>query len=166
MTNPEANQEASPSGSGSSSNLVTVTTSVPNIEELEGQANYGSWKFAMKMSLMLEGLYGNVENAVPLITPTEAEKDKRALAKICLSIKQNCYVHVCNATTAKEAWDNLKNAFEGRNLATVFEMTRKLFNVRQDHHSSMEEYITDVLVQYKSCLIWEKLWRINGLLSL
>ncbi|KAK4873937.1 hypothetical protein RN001_013297 [Aquatica leii] len=37
----------------------TMSTSIPNIEKLDGQSNYRSWKFAMRMSLMLEGLFGS-----------------------------------------------------------------------------------------------------------
>jgi len=81
---------------------VTVSTSVPNIEKLEGQSNYGSWKFAMKMSLMLEGLFGYVDGTVPVNTHTDTIRDQSALAKICLSIKLSCYVHVYNTKISRK----------------------------------------------------------------
>jgi len=121
---------------------VTVSTSVPNIEKLEGQSNYGSWKFAMKMSLMLEGLFGYVDGTVPVNTHTDTIRDQSALARICLSVKPSCYVHVHNTKNSKEAWTNLKNAYEG----TKFELTRKFFNIRQNSYASMEEYINDILM--------------------
>jgi len=118
---------------------VTVSTSVPNIEKLEGQFNYGSWKFAMKMSLMLEGLFGwDIDGTVPVYTHTDTIRDQSALAKICFSVKPSCYVH--NTKNSKEAWTNLKNAYEGCSMATKFELTRKFFNIRQEAYVSMEEY--------------------------
>jgi len=125
---------------------VTVSTSVPNIEKLEGQSNYGSWKFAMKMSLMLEGLFGYVDGTVPINTQTDTIRDQSALAKICLSVKPGCYVHVHNTKNSKEAWTNLKNAYEVCSMATKFELTRKFFNIRQETYASMEEYINDILM--------------------
>jgi len=115
---------------------VTVSTSVPNIEKLEDQSNYGSWKFAMKMSLMLEGLFGYVDGTVPVNTHTDTIRDQSALAKICLSVKPSCYVHVHNTKNSKEAWTNLKNAYEGCSMSTKFELTRKFFNIRQDSYAS------------------------------
>lgn len=125
---------------------VSLSTTVPNIDKLQGQHNYGSWKFSMKMYLMLEGLFGYVDGTVNVSKPTDTVRDQSALAKICLSVKPNCYIHIQNAKTSKEAWDNLNNAFEGRSMATVFEMTRRLFNVKQTNFTSMEDYITDILV--------------------
>jgi len=124
---------------------VSLSTTIPNIEKLEGQINYGSWKFSMRMCLMLEGLFGYVDGSNTITESADKVRDQNALAKICLSVKPNCFVHVQSAKTSKEAWDNLKSAFESRSLATVFEMTRRLFNTKQASFSSMEEYLTDIL---------------------
>lgn len=123
-------------------NAVTVSTSIPNIEKLEGQSNYGSWKFAMKMCLMLEGLWNQVSDTLETI---DSEKDNRTLAKICLTVKPCCYVHVCNAKNAKEAWNNLQAAYEGKSMSRVFQLTRKLFDIKQHRFASMEEYLTHIL---------------------
>nr|CAI5869045.1 unnamed protein product [Callosobruchus analis] len=57
-----------------------TTASVPNIEKLEGQANYSSWKFAMKMSLVLEGLFGYVDGSADVLSQLNIERDAKALA--------------------------------------------------------------------------------------
>ncbi|KAF2897450.1 hypothetical protein ILUMI_08724 [Ignelater luminosus] len=64
--------------------LPITVSSVPNIETLEGQSNYGSWRFAMTMRLMLEGVWSTIEGT---LNETKRENDNRALAKICLTIK-------------------------------------------------------------------------------
>lgn len=138
-------KEASTSNKINVPTTVSLSTNIPNIDKLEGQVNYGSWKFSMKMYLMLEGLFGYVDGTVPVTDPNDKLRDQSALAKICLSVKPNCFIHVQNAKTSKEAWDNLQNSFEGRSMATVFEMTRRLFNSKQANFQSMEEYLTDIL---------------------
>lgn len=114
---------------------------MPNIEKLDGQSNYASWKFAIKMNLMLEGLWKLVGDS----TRGNSDKDNRALAKICLSVKPTCYVHVCNAKSAKEAWDNLQRAFETKGMNRKFELQRHLFGVKISNFTSMEEYINNIL---------------------
>nr|CAI5837631.1 unnamed protein product [Callosobruchus analis] len=66
----------------------------------------------MKMSLVLEGLFGYVDGSVDVLSQLDIERDAKALAKICLSVK-TCYIHISKAKTAKEALDNLRNAFKG-----------------------------------------------------
>ena len=123
--------------------VQSVSTSVPNIDKLEGQINYSSWKFAMKMSLMLEGLWDIVNQDT--VSTTEKEKDNRALAKICLSVKPLCYVHLCKVKSSNEAWKNLQNAFEATDMNQKFELQRRLFRAKRDNYETMEEYINDVI---------------------
>lgn len=84
---------------------ILVRSGAPILERLDGTVNYNNWKFAMKMSLILDGLWNCV-----LATNTDSNKDQMALAKICLNVQSSCYAHVRNARTSKEAWDNLQAA--------------------------------------------------------
>lgn len=54
------------------------------------------------MLLTLDGLWNFVEG-----TDTDATRDNRALARICLAVKLFQYVRY--ATTAKEAWEELSD---------------------------------------------------------
>lgn len=125
-----------------STTVLSTSLSLPNIDKLEGHANYSSWKFAMKMSLVLEGLWEVVSDGV---TDSNKAKDDIALAKVCLSVKPTCYVHVWKAKSSKEAWDNLERAFESKDMNRKFDLQRHLFRTKREDFSSMEAYVNDIL---------------------
>uniref|UniRef100_A0A2A4JC36 Retrovirus-related Pol polyprotein from transposon TNT 1-94-like beta-barrel domain-containing protein n=1 Tax=Heliothis virescens TaxID=7102 RepID=A0A2A4JC36_HELVI len=109
-------------------------------EKLDGVGNYNTWKFQMKMTLVLEGLWKCVGG-----TDTDSTKDQRALARICLGIK-SCFIqHVRSANTAKEAWDALKSVFEDKGLYRRVLLLRQLHRANYTHYNSMNEYIEGVM---------------------
>ncbi|CAH0729626.1 unnamed protein product, partial [Brenthis ino] len=93
-------------------NSRTSVPMFPAIEKLEGSKNYLAWKFAIRMVLILEGLW----DCVTANVVTDAARDQRALARIALSVKTSLYQHIRNAATAKEAWDSLSDIFEDKGL--------------------------------------------------
>ncbi|XP_045474930.1 uncharacterized protein LOC123680859 [Harmonia axyridis] len=142
MTQPVENTSSFPTFT----TAPVVSSYVPNIDKLEGHSNYASWKFAMKMSLMLEGLWEIVTNGPMNNTNTlNKDLDNKALAKIGLCVKPTCYVHICKATTSKEAWDNLQKAFESKDMNRKFDLQRHLFRTKHTDFNSMEEYIGDIM---------------------
>ncbi|XP_024887531.1 uncharacterized protein LOC112464636 [Temnothorax curvispinosus] len=100
--------------SGSTSQSPVVVGGGYTLERLEGTKNYNNWKFTMKMSLIMDGLWNCV-----LGTDNDAIRDQRALAKICLNVQSACYAYVREANTSKQAWDNLQAAFEVQQLADI-----------------------------------------------
>jgi hypothetical protein len=110
------------------------------MEKLEGMNNYNNRKFAVEMLLIHEGLWGCVEG-----TETDAKKDTRARAKIYLMVKPSAYAHLRPATSAKEAWDNLKKVYEDKGLTRRHGLLRKLFNVKLRGCRKMEEYVTEIM---------------------
>ena len=88
-----ANPNQSNVSQGATTQVYALSSSVPTIEKLQGNENYSTWRFAMRMSLLLEGLFSLV-NGNEAVTVANRARDQRALAKICLSIKPVCYVHV------------------------------------------------------------------------
>nr|CAI5868548.1 unnamed protein product [Callosobruchus analis] len=142
---------ATESASGPPVNIIyqQTTASVPNIEKLEGQANYISWKFAMKISLELEGLFGYVDGSFDVLCQLDIERDAKALAKICFSVKTCCYIGISKAKTANEAWDNLKNAFEGHSMSIKknrIRINQKTAQSEARDLGSMDKYINEILV--------------------
>ncbi|KAG5885834.1 hypothetical protein JTB14_032029 [Gonioctena quinquepunctata] len=91
-----------------------------NVPKLQGRENYEEWSFAMENFLVLEGLSKCIDG-----TETENELVAKAKAKVGLSLNPSLYVHVEEATTAKEVWDTLKDWLENR--------------------SSMAEYVNQVI---------------------
>lgn len=68
-------------------NVVTIGGMGHSIEKLAGTKNYNNWKFSMRMLLTMEGLWNCV-----LGTDNDVNKDQKALAKICLSVKPSSQV--------------------------------------------------------------------------
>lgn len=117
------------------------------IAKLDGQSNYNSWKFLMELCLIDEDLWDCVSTQIDAdtATPAEIKKDQRARAKICLSVEPHALIYVRNATTAKGAWDNLKNAFENKGLTRRLSLLRSLFGVKLDHYKTIQAYITEIM---------------------
>lgn len=128
----------------STTNTVTTSastmTSGHTFEKLEGTGNYNNWKFAMRMSLTIEGLWNCV-----LGTDNDANRDQRALGKICLAVQPSCYPHVREADTAKIAWNNLQTAFEDKGLCRRLSLMRRLLRTRYEDFSSMGQYVSGLV---------------------
>ncbi|CAH2091010.1 unnamed protein product [Euphydryas editha] len=114
-----------------------------SFDKLDGVASYHNWKFQMKMALIMEGLWSCIERTEgEAITPA---KDQRALARICLSVKSNCIQYLRSVTTAKQAWEKLKEVFEDKGLYRRVLLLRKLHRSNYNDYSSMGEYIDGVM---------------------
>lgn len=111
-------------------------------EKLEGAANYSSWKFSIKMALILDGVWDQIDAADDAIDTT---RNQRALARICLSLKSSLYQYVREAKTAKEAWKNLSDVFENKGLYRRILLLRQLHNVKYTMYSDMNEYISAIM---------------------
>ncbi|KAG5880144.1 hypothetical protein JTB14_000012 [Gonioctena quinquepunctata] len=66
-----------------------------NVPKLQGRENYEEWSFAMENFLVLEDLSKCIDG-------TETENELVAKAKVVLSLNPSLYMHVKEATTAKE----------------------------------------------------------------
>ncbi|CAA9994150.1 unnamed protein product [Nesidiocoris tenuis] len=122
------------------SGLRIASGNLPPIEKLAGMENYNNWKFSMKMYLIHEQLWECVQG-----TENNAAKDQIALAKICLSVLPTTFVHVRNAKTSTEAWENLRKAYEDRGLLRRLTLLRKLFSIKLEQYGSMETYVSEIM---------------------
>ncbi|XP_023953568.1 uncharacterized protein LOC112057308 [Bicyclus anynana] len=84
------------------------------IERLSGRDNYGTWSFAVKTYLEHENLWKCIDVA-PDATLTK-EEDIKARSKIVLLVEPMNYIHIQEAKSAKEVWDNLRRAFDDSGL--------------------------------------------------
>lgn len=127
---------------GNVQNLHTTQTFAGgvSIDKLDGIATYNCWKFQMRMALTLEGLWDCV-----LGTDEDPTRGHRALARICLAVKPCCVQYIRNATTAKEAWNNLEKTFEDKGLFRRVVLLRKLHHMSYTEFKSMAEYIDAVM---------------------
>lgn len=117
------------------------------VERLTGRDNYNSWSFAMMNLLKHEELW---EAVVPIegvvVNAAEAaRKDSKAQAKINLMVHRDLYCHVRTATTAKEAWDTLKNLFQDDGLDRRVGLVCQLVNTKLCTCKNMEEYVSSIM---------------------
>ena len=75
----------------------------------------------------------------------DGKKDTKAKAKIILSIDPLNYPHVESAKTAREAWNNLKQAFEDTGLTRKVGLLRNLICTRLENCDSVDEYVHKII---------------------
>lgn len=136
-------EEAAPTSSTTattSTPILVRSGAAPILERLEGTSNYNNWKFAMKINLILDGVWNCL-----LGSDVDSTRDQTALAKICLNVKPSCYPHVRNAETSKQAWENLQTAFENKGLCRRLGLLRRLLRMKYEDFKSMGEYVSSVI---------------------
>ncbi|XP_067215628.1 uncharacterized protein [Linepithema humile] len=109
------------------------------IEKLIGRENYSTWKFAMRACLEAEDLWGCILGEEAYTTDTK--KMSKARAKIVLSVQKQNYGHIQNAETPRQAWENLKNAFEDKGLTRKVGLLRTLTSTKLQDCNTIEEYV-------------------------
>ena len=91
---------------------VSVVSGLLSFEKLDGSTNYGTLKFLMEMYLIHEDVWMYTSIEPDANNEQQKKKGQKARANICLMLKLHCLVHVMQASTAKQAWNALKVAFE------------------------------------------------------
>ena len=99
-------------------------------------ANYRNWTFNMRLYLESLDLFGHVDGTVEVPAEDASAQVKRefnsALKKawtyICLAVEPNHQIHVRNTTTAKEAWDALKNQFTQISISQIVRLRQKYYS--------------------------------------
>ena len=139
---------SNPSGSRSVNQAARIPVggniALPAMEILHGRENFCSWSFATKMLLIREGTWDAVNRKEDDDDPADAVSLK-ALATICLSIDPVNYSLVQEAKTAKEAWTNLKNAFQDDVMTRRIGLLLKLTSIRLAECSTVEEYVGELM---------------------
>lgn len=113
------------------------------IDKLFGRENYNTWKFAVKTYLQHEDLWNCVQPTDN--KPVDPKLDIKAKSKIILLVDPVNYVHVQDAKTSSEVWQNLQNAFEDSGLTRKVGLLRDLVNTTLDSCASVEEYVNKIV---------------------
>ncbi|CAK9809139.1 hypothetical protein ANTQUA_LOCUS5901 [Anthophora quadrimaculata] len=111
------------------------------IEKLSGRENYATWRFAMQMYLQHEELWDCIESG----SGTDVKRDTKAKTKIILSVDPTNYVHIQEATTAKEVWDKLSSTFDDSGLTRRVGLLRDLCNTSLTGCQNVEEYVSKII---------------------
>ncbi|KAG8226784.1 hypothetical protein J437_LFUL002830 [Ladona fulva] len=116
-------------------------------KKLSGLQDYQDWKFQECNYLEHQDLWECIEpdheeDGRP--KPVDA-KERKAKVVICLLVETGCYAHVRNAATAREAWENLRKAYEDKGWGRRISLQRSLWQCRLENFRSKEEYIAKVM---------------------
>lgn len=122
---------------------MATNSGLMNIEKLTGRDNYATWSFAVKAYLQLEDTWDCIETETG--KAVDAKKDIKAKSKLILLIDPIIYVHVREATTAKEVWENLMRAFEDSGLSRKVGLLKDLINTTLETSSSIEDYVNKIM---------------------
>ena len=114
-----------------------------------GGEDFHNWKFKMQMVLVAKDLWDIVDGTEvqPKEEPKATEwrkRDRRALADICLSLKDNQLPLVRSASSSQEAWRKLCETYETKNLANKLFLRRKFFTMQKAEEDSMLEHVNKV----------------------
>ncbi|KAK9719701.1 Zinc knuckle [Popillia japonica] len=114
-----------------SSIFSSVTASCP---KLFGRENYDEWCFAVENVFVLEGLTKYIDG-----TEEDSVLIAKAKAKLILTIDPTLYVHVKDATTAKDVWTKIRNLYEDTGIKVDTDSIKtKLLDMSLDGDSSQK----------------------------
>lgn len=113
------------------------------IEKLTGRNNYPTWKFAVLTYLQYEELWEYVHAKSD--TVFDKKKDTKAKSKIILLVDPINSVHIQEAKTAKEVWDNLAKAFDDKGLTRRVGLLREQTTTALDGCQNIEEYVNTIM---------------------
>ena len=135
---------------GSHTTMTSTSTSIHSIEKLDS-TNYHAWKFKMQMVLVDKDLWDIIEGSGEEPEEESSERkswkvrDRKALATICLSVKDSELVHVRTCKTSAEAWKKLAEVYETKGLARKLFLRRKFFTIQLQERDSMQQHINKVM---------------------
>src|SRR5271154_3096951 len=135
----------------------SITTSVfERIAALDG-TNYRSWAFALKMLLKAHELWEVIEEeeeegdeeGTQVRVSAKAEKawkreDQLALSNIALALKPSEQENIYSCTTAKEAWNCLKELYEGKGTHRFLSLLKSISAAKLEDGVAMKDYIRGI----------------------
>ncbi|CAH2104034.1 unnamed protein product [Euphydryas editha] len=110
-----------------------------NVPKLRGRENYDDWAFAVENYMILEGVGLN-----DAITLTDME-DKKARAKIIMTIDPSLYTHIKNEKTVRDLWGKLKSLFDDSGFTRKISLLRSLISIRLETSDSMTSYVNQLV---------------------
>ena len=154
--------------------LTVVTAMAASTKKISGELNFETWAPSTKTTLMQKGLWEVVENGVPpdpsknpklsaTIQPEELSKwrdlvvkDTKALQVIQSSLPNSAFRKTLSASSAKDAWDLLKN---GNKAVELVRLEKQFQELSMKEGETIESYVGRVTV------ILEEMRRLNRVKS-
>lgn len=111
-----------------------------HIDRLIGRDNYASWKFAVQAYFEPEEFWTCVTG-----TNIEPKKETKAKIQLILMLDPTHYVYVQSATTFKEVWENLEQAFDDSGLYRRVALLRDLITTTLESSRSVDDYVNKIM---------------------
>ncbi|GBP13647.1 Retrovirus-related Pol polyprotein from transposon TNT 1-94 [Eumeta japonica] len=111
-----------------------------HIDRLVGRDSYASWKLAVQAYFELDDLWSCATG-----TDTDKTKETKAKSKLILLLDPIIYVHVQNATTCKEVWESLEQAFDDSGLYRRVALLRDLITTTLESFRSVDDYVNRIM---------------------
>ena len=128
--------------------MATSSDFALKITKLNG-SNYKNWAFNIRLYLESLDLFGHVDGSA--VSPAEDAADaiknafsstsKKAWTYICLTIEPEQQIHVRDTTTAKEAWDALKNQFARESILQKVRLRQSYYSCKFPSDGNMLAHI-------------------------
>lgn len=117
-----------------------------SVTKLNGN-NYQMWKYKMELLLLKEELWNVVNDEAPAQPVPESWtlRDGKARATIGLLIEDSQIIHIRNAQTAREAWNNLKQYHEKSTLTNKVFLLKRLCRMNMPENGNMEEHVRNLM---------------------
>lgn len=104
--------------------------------------NYFVWKYRMELLLTKENLWSVINEEKPdPETAAWTKKDGEARAYIGLLVCDNQLNYVRKATSARNAWDNLKNYHEKSTLSNKVTLMRAICNLKLEENGNVVSHV-------------------------
>ncbi|CAH2103269.1 unnamed protein product [Euphydryas editha] len=113
---------------------------IVNVPKLKGRENYDDWAFAAKNFLILEGI--DVEQIPNTLSAAE---DKKAMAKLIMTIDPTLFVHIKTQTNVGDLWNKLKKLFDDSGFTRKISLLRTLISIRLENSESMTSYVNQMV---------------------
>ncbi|GBP23664.1 hypothetical protein EVAR_80281_1 [Eumeta japonica] len=113
---------------------------IVNVPKLKGRENYDDWAFAARNFLVLEGI--DIDAIPKDFSETE---DKKAKAKLVMTIDPKLYVHIKNETKVVSLWKKLQMLFDDSGFTRKISLLRTLISIRLDNCETMTSYVSQML---------------------
>ena len=131
-----------------------ITSSVFERISALDSTNYWSWAFSMKMLLKAHELWEIIEDdddeeetSTGKVKRSDAKwrkKDQLALSSIALAVKPSEQQHLYNCGTAKDAWNCLKELYEGKGTHRFLSLLKSMSTAKLEDSVKMKDYIRNV----------------------
>ena len=110
--------------------------------------NYQSWKYEAELILRRENTWFSVTTPQPAAGHANLSAwqtaDSKAMGTIGLLIEKSQHVHTRPATSAKEAWESLKEHHEKASLSSTVHMYVKLANMKLSEDGDVERLMHEI----------------------